>query len=992
MKLRHTLKSSAILVILILFSGFSSLAQNVTITGTITDQNDGSGLIGVNVVVKDAASPIGTTSDVEGKYALNVPKGSTLLFSYIGYIEQEVVVADSKTIDVAMATEDELLEEVVVIGYGSVKKEDLTGVVTKVGEDEFNRGVISSPEKLLTGKVAGLQINSSGEPGGGSRLRIRGGASLDGGGGTSNNPLIVVDGVPLDDRGSASGRNPLNFINAADVADMTILKDASAAAIYGSRGANGVIIITTKSGGKKLRVNYDGYYSISDFVNSVPILSSSDFRKAINAKAPQKIASLGEENTDWVDEVTQAASGMQHNLSFGGGYKKSNYFISFNHMYNNGVIRTTKNSNTNVAVNLSTKLLNDNLIIKIHSKSGWNKDDFAPNVIGAAQAFDPTQPVLDAESEFGGYFQWPNELATKNPVASLMQSTEEGKGTRLLNSVDLEYQLPFLEGLSLKVNASYDYLDGEKYQVKDPLLRENFINGGFLKTETERHTSKLLETYATYKKELGASKFDFTAGYSWQGFTRENKWVDGLGLVMADNDYSYIATEEIKPDSFITENRLISFFGRLNYNFDEKYLLTLSLRRDGSSRFGPANQWGYFPAAALAWRVLQEDFAEGLKGTFTDLKLRMSYGITGNESIGDYQYAIFYGYGTDDARYQFGDEFVNTLRGGGVDPNIKWESTSSLNLGIDFGVFNNRLTGTIDLYKKTTSDLLFGVATAAFTNLSDRVVTNIAELENKGIELALQSYVVDRSDFDWNIGFTANYNKNEITKLDNSNLPEFGGYQYGDISGDIGQQILLWKVGESVGAFRVYDQIYDSNGAPVVSDDATEMYVDQNDDGMINDQDYIIYENSAPDFMFGLTNNISYKNVDLGFTIRANTGNYVYNNTASNSGYFERLSESEVTNNVHSSAFTTNFVTRQLKSNYYVEDASFIKLDNITIGYTIKSLKFIESIRLYATAQNVLTITGYSGIDPESPQFTDGIDNGIYPNALTYLFGASASF
>ncbi len=989
MKIKHTLKSYGILGMLLLAS-LCSFAQDVTITGTVTDKSDGSGLIGVNVVVSSADTPVGTSTDIEGKYTIKTKKGSTLFFSYTGYVDQQVVVADSEVINVTMDTKDALLDEVVVVGYGAVKKEDLTGVVTKVGEEEFNQGVISSPEKLLTGKVAGLQINSSAEPGGGSRFRLRGGTTF---GNTNNTPLIVVDGVPLDERGSASGRNPLNFINAADVADITILKDASAAAIYGSRGANGVIIITTKSGGGNFKVDYNGYYSITDFVSSVPILDSDQFRKAINAKAPQNIGDLGEANTDWVDEVTQAASGMQHNLSFGGSYKKSNYFISLNHMYNNGILKTTKNTNTNVGINLSTKLLDDNLIINVRSKSGWNKDDFAPNVIGAAQAFDPTQPILDPDSEFGGYFQWQNELAVKNPVASLLQSQEEGKGTRLLNAVDVEYKLPFLEGLSIKTNLSYDYLDGEKFLIKEPTLRENSTDNGFLKTETERHTSLLTETYGTYRKKFDRSNLEFTTGYSWQEFNRENKWVDGNQLVMADDELGYMATAQIKPDSVSSANRLISFFGRLNYNFDEKYLLTLSLRRDGSTRFGPANQWGYFPAAAFGWRILQEDFAKGLAKTFTDLKLRVSYGLTGNESIGDYRYAIFYGYGTDDARYQFGDTYVNTLRGRGVDPNIKWESTASLNVGLDFGVLNNRLTGSIDVYKKTTNDLLFDVATAAFTNLSDRVVTNIGELENSGIELALRSYVVDRSNFDWEVGLTASYNKNKITKIDNSNLPEFPGYEDGGISGDIGQQIQIIKVGESVGSFRTYEQIYDVNGNPVTdAGDAIEMYVDQNDDGMISELDLVVNKKSEPDYLFGLTNNISYKKFDLGFTLRASLGNYVYNNTASSTGYFDRLTESQVTNNVHSSAFSNNFKERQLKSDHYVENASFFKLDNITIGYTIKPKKFIKQIRIYATAQNVFTLSGYSGIDPEAPQFTGGIDNGIYPNALTYLFGASASF
>lgn len=971
----------------------------MTISGTVLDKEEGFGLPGVNVSIKDKS--IGTNTDFDGKYTLKAEEGDLLLFSFVGYETQEFpVVAGVTVMDASLSPAAALLDEVVVVGYGAVVKKDLTGVVTKVGEEDFNKGVIESPEKLLVGKVAGLQISSNGEPGGKSRLRLRGGSGLD----AESSPLIVVDGVPLDTRELASGRNPLNFINAADVADVTVLKDASAAAIYGSRGANGVIIITTKSGKKgKPKINYSGYYSSAEFAGQPSILSAQDFRSAIFAKAPQKESALGDANTNWVEEITQRASGQQHNLSVSGGTNKINYFVSLNHQINNGVLRTSRNQNSNATINLGTKLFKDQLIINVKSKTGYTKDRFSPDVMGAAYTFDPTQPVFDETSKFGGYFQWDDPLAVNNPVSTLMLTEENGVTTRSLNSIDLEYKLPFLEGLSWKANLSYDYITGSKNKLQDTLLKDGsiFDRGGALFQEELRNYTTLLETYGVYKTKIqnDKGKIDFTLGYSWQDFDQENRWTDGNGLVPDNSDIGFMPTVDVKPDSFLVHNRLISFFTRLNYTYDERYLLTLSLRRDGSSRFGTSNRWGLFPAVALGWRILEEDFAEGLNNTFSNLKLRISYGVTGNENIEDFLYATFYSYGTADAAYQFGDEFVNTLRGTGVDPNIKWEGTSSLNLGVDFGVLNNRLSGSLELYQKTTNDLLFTVAAAAFTNLSDRILTNISELENRGVELSLEGYVLDRDKLDWNVGFNVAYNQTEITKLDNSNLPEFLGYETGNISGDIGQTIQILKVGEPVGAFRTYRHLLDANGNPLPDKDNNEdgvadlldMYEDINTDGIINENDLVVNRKAAPDWMFGLTSNVTYGNFDLSFTLRANVGNYVYNNVASSTGYFNRLSD-RVTNNIDESAFRTNFKDKQLKSDYYIENASFLKLDNVSLGYSFQDLAFINNLRLYLTAQNIFTLTGYSGLDPELPQFNNGIDNNIYPVSRVFLFGLNASF
>ncbi|MFK7807427.1 MAG: SusC/RagA family TonB-linked outer membrane protein, partial [Saprospiraceae bacterium] len=593
------------------------------------------------------------------------------------------------------------------------------------------------------------------------------------------------------------------------------------------------------------------------------------------------------------------------------------------------------------------------------------------------------------------YFQWDNPLSVANPVAAIELANREGEGYRLLNNLELEYKMPFLDGLSLKSNISYDYRAGEFSNFTSPEVSfgAGRVNNGFLRTEEEVKTSTLIETYGTYRKELGNSKFDVTVGHAYQDFILDKDGVQGEFLERADNEFGFsIPTEELKPDSVFLENRLISFFARVNYSLADKYLLTLSMRRDGSTRFGPANRWGYFPSAAFAWRVLQEDFASGLRNTFSDLKVRLGYGLTGTESIDDYLYTTFYSYGTGDAAYQFGDEYVNTLRAVGVDPDIKWESTRSLNIGLDFGFFNNRLTGTLDVYRKTTTDLLARVAAGAFTNLSDQIVTNIAEMENEGIELALNSYVIDRELFDWEVGFTAAYNRNEITKLDNSNLPEFGGYETGGISGDVGQTIQILKVGEPINSFRTYKHKRDENGNPVIGANDLERYEDINQDGQINEEDLVVGESPDPDFILGLTNTITYGNFDLAFTLRANIGNYVYNNAASATGYFDHLTVSEVTNNVHESAFINNFKERQLKSDIYVENGSFLKLDNVSLGYTFNKFKFMRSLRIYTTVQNAFVVTGYSGIDPEAALNSQGIDNNVYPFSLTYLFGINASF
>lgn len=992
----HVQKYVFLSLLISIFWGFST-ALVAQISGQIIDRSTGESLIGVNVIVEgDEIS--GSVSDIDGNYTLNVSIGDRVIFSYVGYNEYVLDIDKAEGVyDITLEAASEVMEQFVVVGYGSVQKKDLTGVVAKVGEEDFNKGVVSSPEKLLSGKVAGLQITSNGQPGGGSRIVLRGASSLTAG----TSPLIVIDGVPI--QVSGAGYNPLNFINPSDVEDITVLKDASASAIYGSRGANGVIIITTKSGQKGgIKVNYTGNASVSFFNNRTAALSPANYRSAINLKDPGQEPRLGGASTDWVDAVTQDAQNTEHNLTVSGGSDKFTYRLTGGYLNNNGVIRYSNHSKFTAGANLDFNLLNNDLRISIRSKFADINENYAPNVLGTAIFFDPTHEIYDADSPFGGFYQHNQELGAKNPVSTLELVNNTGHINRYLNSATINYDLPFVDGLSLNTQLSYDLSRGNGSNFSDPVLREAYNNGGYLGLyETEEYSSSM-EAYLGYDKafkSIGA-KLNLVGGYSWQEKNARTVEESGNMLVEENGEWMYTDTLDIPLPNRAT-NRLISFYGRMNLNVKEKYLLTASLRRDGSTRFGAENRWGLFPSAAFAWRMLEEPFMAGLKNTFSNLKLRASYGSVGNEQFGDYLYFVYYSYGTGDATYQFGNEFVNTLRGVGVDPGIKWEETESLNLGLDFGFFNNRLSGSLDLYRKYTKDMLFRAATSAFTNLSDQVVTNIGEMENKGVELLLNAVVVDKADFDWNISFNASYNKNQIVKLDNADISDGIIYPTGGISGDIGQTIQVLRVGNPINSFYTYNHIYDENGTPLPDGadhnadgivDLQDIYEDINGDGKINEDDLVIKDNPEPTVSLGLTSNISWRKWSLAATFRASFGNWIYNNVSSSNGYYDRLYDFGL-NNIHQSAFTnTNFNNRQLKSDFYLENGSFMKLDNITLSYQFDTKKVFEGLNVFATATNILTVSGYSGMDPELALHSNGIDNNLYPASFTIVAGVNANF
>lgn len=970
-----------------------SASVNAQVSGTVID-NTGEPLIGVNISLKNKITT-GTITDIDGNYQIIANSGDTLTYSYIGFENVLVPVGNQKIINVTLGESSELLNEVVVVGYGSLAKKDLTGTVTKIGEKDFNKGTITTPEALLNGKVAGLQITSGAEPGAGSAITLRGRTTLDN---ASSSPLFVVDGVPLDDSNIAGSRNPLNFINAADIESMTVLKDASAAAIYGSRGASGVIIITTKTGkAGKMKLSYNGNVNTRIFSGDSGYLSPNNFRNAILAKAPQHFEFLGEMNTDWVDEITQSPISTEHNVGIQGGIENITYNLSLGYLNSKGIIKTSQHEKKSIAGSINTKLFNESLSIKVNTRTSFIDDVFAPNTYGAALAFDPTKPVFDENSKYGGYYEWAAGLATKNPVGTIDLTNDKGNSIRTLNSLTLSYELPWINGLTVTSQGSYDYQNGESRKEESPLLRTQFDNGGYLSLTDAINRTRQIETYATYKRELSniKSSISLTAGHSWLETEKDFDLIEGNGLEEVNGETVF--TTDILKDSTNNVNRLASFFGRMNYNYDEKYLITASLRRDGSTRFGENNRWGLFPSVAVGWRILQEDWASGLANTFDNLKLRVSYGVTGNERFGDYLYNIFYSYGSPTARYQFGNEFVQILRGKGVDPDIKWEETASTNIGLDFGFNNNRISGSIDFYEKNTDKLLFDAATSGFTNIKDVILTNIGEMNNKGVELMINSVIIDGDQFDWDLGFNVAYNRNKITKLDNSSDTTFIAYETGGISGDVGQTIQILQEGQSYNTFRTYEHILDSNGNPL--NDQTDfngdgipseedIYVDQNGDGIINELDLILSGNPNPKYIIGVTNNIRFRNWDLAATVRSHIGNNVYNNVASEAGYYDRLDDI-VINNIHESAFVNDFKERRLKSNIYIEDGSFVKLDNVTLSYSLQNKSLFNNLRIYTTVTNVLTITGYSGIDPE---ISNGIDNKQYPRSRNFLVGLSANF
>jgi len=975
-------------VILLLFPVLMFGQQ--TVKGTVVESKGNTALPGVGVIIKGTTR--GTSTDFDGKYTLeNVKPEDVLVFSYIGFITKEIKVGNTTTINASLVESTESLDEVVIVGYGVTTVKDATGSVTSVKAKDLNKGAIVSPDQMLTGKVAGVQITSSGgAPGGGSTIRIRGGASLN----ASNDPLFIIDGVPVDKEGIAGIRNPLNTINPNDIESYTILKDASATAIYGSRASNGVIIITTKKGSDGFKASYSANFSMNQNTETVDALSANQFRDYVNANGlPSDIALLGSANTDWQDVIFTTGYGTDHNLSLTGGSENLKFRGSIGYTNQTGTLLTSRLERATYSLSVASKLFKDHLKIDVNTKVSLINNRFADTgAIGNAISFDPTQPVYSNSSNYGGYFEWlqpngnPQSVgAPRNPLALLELRNNESYSNRSIGNIQFDYKMHFLPELRANLNLGYDIAssngDNTIFNSATATTLELSKLGNISHFEQDKE-NLLMDFYLNYAKDLESinSSIDFMAGYSYQNFKNEG---------FDENNIQDDALTEVLD--YYNELNLQSFFGRLKYSLADKYLLTLTYRRDGSSRFSKSNRWGNFPSAALAWKVYEEPFMKDSK-TFTNLKLRLSWGITGQQDVGDYYPAIAtYLASTNTAQYQFGSSYLTTFRAQPFNSTLKWEETETYNAGIDFGLFNDVLSGSVDAYFRKTKDLLNFIPFPGGSSLSNAGNANIGKMENKGIELTLNTKAIRTDDLNLNFGLNFTYNDTEITQLTTNDGPDYEGVPVGGFSGGVGNTIQRHTVGYAPYSFFVYEQVYDENNKPIEG-----VYVDRNNDGSIDNADRYRFEKPTADFTAGFTTDLTYKNWNFNMAWRANVGNYVYNNVDSAKGFRDQLLNPGFPNviengvaNILDSGFINGGAERYL-SDYYVQEASFVKLDNVTLGYNFGSIFGEDSnFSVSGSVQNVLTITDYEGLDPE---VGGGIDYNIYPRPRVYMVGVNLNF
>lgn len=976
----------ALIVPLLLLSA-QVIAQEKTVTGQVTNA-EGAPIANASVVVKGGKSGVQTTAD--GTFTLKVPpSANTLTISYVGFTSQDVAIA-AGNISVTLKPSGAALNEVVVIGYGSTKKKDLTGSVTTVSSKDFQKGVITTPEQLIAGKVAGVSIISNGgAPGSGSTIRVRGGSSLR----ASNDPLIVIDGVPLESGGIAGAASPLSFINPNDIETFTILKDASSAAIYGTRAANGVILITTKKGrSDKLRVNFSTTNSVSNVFKQVDVLNADQIRTIVaNQGTTAQKAQVGKSNTNWQSEVYQAALTSDNNISLTGGIKRFPYRLSLGYLNQEGVLKTDLLKRGSVAFVLNPVFLDGHLKVDINLKGTMQKYHFADQgAIGTAVYFDPTQPVYTNSKRYGGYFEWlgadgkPNTLAARNPLAMLYQRDANSDTKRSIGNVQLDYKFHFLPELRANLNVGYDVSEGKGSTFISDSSSLAYSVGGSFSEYRQTKTNKLLEFYLAYAKDLTSinSRFDVLGGYSYNNFLTTNYNFASYNahgvLIGARPNFPFN-----KP-----ENTLLSYFSRLNYTFNDKYLLTATVRRDGSSRFGPDNKYGVFPSAALSWRIKQESFLANNKN-ISDLKVRFGYGITGQqEGIGYYDFLPVYGLSSQSASYQFGNNYNQLYRPSGYNPFIKWEETTTTNLGIDYGFLSNRISGSLDFYIKKTSDLLNDVPQSAGTNFSAYQTENVGDMENKGVELNINATPVRNSKVTWDVSFNVTYNKNTITNLTKiANDPNYAGFLGGGISGVQGFAFLN-AVGGSKNTFYLYHQIYDQLGKPIEG-----LFEDVNRDGIINEKDKYKSKRADPNIFTGFSTSLTSGKWSAGFVMRGSFNNYVYNNVYSSNGRLNTVLGQQAIGNASVNYLETNFKgnsEQQPLSDYYLQNGSFVRMDNFNIGYDFGRIaRDKASLRATVGVQNVFVITNYKGLDPE---IGSGIDNNIYPRPRIFSLGLNLDF
>ncbi len=981
--------------------------QTGNVSGKVVDEKN-LPLPGASVSI--SGTSISTSTDQDGNFRLpGVPAGSqTLVVRFIGYNPktQAIRVTGPVSVEVMLTPSSQNLGEVVVVGYGTQRKQDLTGSVVSVSEKDFVKGQVSTPEQLIAGKVAGVQITSnSGAPGSGSTIRIRGGASLN----ASNDPLIVIDGVPLDNNGISGAPNALALVNPNDIESFSILKDASASAIYGSRASNGVILITTKKGSSgKPQVNFSSVASYAAVAGKADVMSAAEFSEFVKNNTsplatPALKALLGNAQTDWQDEIYQNALTTDNNLSVSGTFKTMPYRVSLGFLDQDGALTTDNLQRTALSVNLSPKFFKNSLKVDLNLKGSSSNSQFADRgAIGAAASFDPTKPVTSGANTFGGYWEWLdpastsglNGLAPKNPMGLLNQRADKGTVMRSIGNLQLDYSIPFLSGLRANLNVGYDVSRGEGTIVVPEsaasstkrFLVNEVAYGGVNNEYLQEKTNLLTDLYLNYVRELKSikSRIDVMAGTSYQDF---------LTNAYSFADYSFSGMKRPGSDPMFPldkpQNRLISFYGRMIYSLDDRYVLTATLRTDGSSRLAPENRWGVFPSAAFAWNLAGESFLKN-SSVVSDLKLRLGYGITGQQDgISNYSYLGNYTLSNGTAMYQLGNEFYNMYRPSAYNPNLKWEQTATTNFGLDFGFAQNRITGSVDYYIKDTKDLLNVITQPAGTNFINEFIANVGSMENRGMEFLVNGRVIDKKNVGWNIGFNATYNNNKITRLTTVDDPNYPGVLVNGINGGTGNTIQIHSTGFNRASFYVYQQVYDAQGKPL-----EDVYVDRNKDGMISDKDLYRFKNPDADIYLGLNSQVNYRNWNAGFVMRASVGNYVYNNVASSTGTLRNIfNPLNYLNNGSRDVLNTNFTgsgSRYLLSDYYVQNASFLRMDNINVGYNFgKVFRNKASLRVNANAQNVFVITQYDGVDPE---ISGGVDNNFYIRPRTFVLGFNLDF
>jgi iron complex outermembrane receptor protein len=985
--IQNLAKRSLLLVALFVIGCLQLLAQTRTIKGEVTDAQNGEALIGATVMVEGEKG--GTVTDFDGNFSLQVSSSAKKIkVSYIGYIDKVLSVSDN--MKVKLESDSKALADVVVIGYGTARKSDLTGSVATVKSKDFNKGLVSSPEQLINGKVSGVQIMSnSGSASAGSTIRVRGGASLN----ASNDPLIVLDGVPLEQGGiSGNSSNFLSMINPSDIESMTVLKDASSTAIYGSRASNGVIIITTKKGQQgAVKVNFNTTNSLQTRAQMVDMLSRDEFVNVINqfGDANQK-SLLGTANTDWNDEVYRTAFGTDNNLSVSGSIDKWLPFrVSVGYYNQSGLVRKDNVERWTGNVVLTPSFFQDHLKLTINAKGTLNNNSFNNGgAVWAAATFNPTIPVYSGNDKYGGYNEaldadgYPVNAGVRNPRGLVDLYDSKSKVSRFIGSMDVDYKVHFLPELKLHATVGADYAkgDGTIYvpaYAAQSYNKDESLGGSDYKYGPQKNENRLLTLYANYAKyfEDIKSNVDLTAGYDYQYWKSTTplyytKSAAGTNLsTVKASDYRHV---------------MLSYYGRINYSFDGKYLLTATVRRDASSRFSKDTRWGTFPSVALGWTLTEEPWLKNQK-VLSNLKLRASYGVTGQqEGIGNYNYLPVYTYSVTGAEAFINGQYIHTYRPEAYVSDLKWETTTSWNFGLDFGFLDGRIGGAIDFYTRKTKDLLASVPTAAGTNFSKTILTNVGNVDSKGIEVSLNATPIQTKDWEWNLSYNFTW---QNMKVKNLSLIKGGSQTNVKVGPSIdAYQFQVLSEGYEPYMFYVYHQLYDSKtGKPIEG-----AYADLNNDGEINESDLYRYHSPAPKYIMGLSTSLRYKQLTLGMSFRANIDNYVYNGMGMSTGAFETVSyNNSQLNNLNTSFLKTGFKTRQYLSDYYVENASFLKLDNLSLSYNVGKINKWASLTVSAMVQNVFTITGYSGTDPEVP---NGMDNSFYPRPRTYSVSLGLQF